>query len=318
MAVVGNEDARLSAAGLSGVEHSGHDEIIHHGVEIDVVEDDAGRLSAQFEGATLDLLTTDRGDDRAGEGGAGEGHLVDVRVSDQVFRAGAVGRHDIDHTVGDARFLRTLADEATVQRCLRSGLEHHGGTGGDDRPQLHGGNEKRHVPRDDAGADPDRLFVDQHALAQGTLALLLPGVVLGDVDVLIEHHGRREDLNHDRLRRRRADLGRDHVGELLGASLNRLRKARQRLDALVGCPAAPFAVERGHRTGDGPVDVGRPTVRNRTDRLLRCRVDHGDAIGRLGRDVFVIDEDRRLVVHAATVVGCYRSPLTASRARLRR
>ena len=318
VAVVRDEDAGLSAAGLSGVEHSGHDEIVHDGVEIDVVEDDASRLPTQFEGAALDLLTANRGDDRAGEGGAGEGHLVDIGVSDQVFRAGAVGRHDIDHTVGDACLLRTLADEATVQRRLRGGLEHHGGTGGDDRPQLHGCNEKRHVPRDDAGADTDRLFVDEDPLTQGTLTLLLPGVVLGDVDVLIEHHGRGEDLDHDRLRSRRADLGRDRVGELLRPSLNRLGEARQRLNALVGRPAAPFATERCHRTGDGSVNVSRPAVRNRTDDLLRRRVDHGDAIGRLGRDVFVIDKDRRLIVHATTLVGGHGSPLTAGCARLKR
>ena len=79
------EDAGLRRARLTVVQQARHDQVLQLGLDVDVVEQDRGRLAAELEREPLDLLAAQRADARAGGGGAGEADLVDAGVRDEVL-----------------------------------------------------------------------------------------------------------------------------------------------------------------------------------------------------------------------------------------
>ena len=83
------------------------------GSMIGVVEDDVGRLAAQFERDLLQIAGGGLHDQLADFGRAGEGNLVDVRMGGQRrARRLAVARDDVDHAVGESGFRDQFAQHA--------------------------------------------------------------------------------------------------------------------------------------------------------------------------------------------------------------
>jgi hypothetical protein len=100
---VWGEEAGLCHAGLAVVGEGGVLESGRGGGQVGVVADDRGRLAAELQGVSLEVLAAERRDSPAGGGGAGERHHVDTGVPDEVLTgrgpAGddvlrAVPRHD--------------------------------------------------------------------------------------------------------------------------------------------------------------------------------------------------------------------------------
>jgi hypothetical protein len=77
-----HEEARAGAADLALIEPDGIDEAFDGAVQIGVVEDDVGRLAAEFERQALAGAGGGGADDLADFGRAGEGDLVDAGVVD--------------------------------------------------------------------------------------------------------------------------------------------------------------------------------------------------------------------------------------------
>jgi hypothetical protein len=73
----GDHDPGQRGADLPGQEALGRRKRAGGRLDVDVVEDDRGRLAAELEGAAGDPLAADRGDPAPGGGGPGEGDLVD-------------------------------------------------------------------------------------------------------------------------------------------------------------------------------------------------------------------------------------------------
>ena len=78
-----HQQTRAGAADLALVEPDAVDQAFDGGVEIGVVEDDEGRLAAEFERELLGRLRGGLADDAADFGRTGEGDLVDVGVLDE-------------------------------------------------------------------------------------------------------------------------------------------------------------------------------------------------------------------------------------------
>jgi hypothetical protein len=78
-----HQDARAGAADLALVEPDGIDHAFDRRVEIGIVEDDEGRLAAQFQRQLLAGSGRGLADDAADLGRAGEGDLVDAVMRDE-------------------------------------------------------------------------------------------------------------------------------------------------------------------------------------------------------------------------------------------
>jgi hypothetical protein len=113
----GGEYPGAEVAGLPVVEQSGREQVVADlgQVEVGVVEDDRGRLAAQFQGHRAEQAAAGFRDAPARGGGAGEGDLVHVAVLDQVGAGLPAARDDVDHTRRDACVRDGLREQERVQ-----------------------------------------------------------------------------------------------------------------------------------------------------------------------------------------------------------
>jgi hypothetical protein len=88
------------------------------GAEIHVVEDDGCGLAAELEGAARDAFAAQRRDAATRRRRAGEGDLVDAWIANQELGHLAVGRHDVEHTGGQADLLGRLGEDVALARRL--------------------------------------------------------------------------------------------------------------------------------------------------------------------------------------------------------
>jgi hypothetical protein len=96
-------------------------------VDVSVVEDDVGRLTAKLERDTLQVVHVRRAHDgHARLGRAREGDLVHLGVLREVgTNSGAAARHNVHHTLREASLDDELGNAQSRQRRLLGRLEHH-------------------------------------------------------------------------------------------------------------------------------------------------------------------------------------------------
>jgi hypothetical protein len=78
---------------------------------IGILEDDVGRLAAQFERQALARAGGGPADDLADFGRAGEGDLVDARMIDDGGAGIALAGDDVDHALGQADALADFGEQ---------------------------------------------------------------------------------------------------------------------------------------------------------------------------------------------------------------
>ena len=158
----GHQHPGPGGAGLAGVEQAvGHADL-DRGGQVGVVEDDVGRLAAQFEGDPLDLLGGERADPPAGPGRAGERDHVDVGVGRQRLAGDrAVPGHEVVDAGRQAGVVGDLGEQVRRERRDLARLVHHGAAGRERRRDLRHGLVERVVPRGDGADHADRLAHDQ-------------------------------------------------------------------------------------------------------------------------------------------------------------
>ena len=149
-------EARTGAAALAVIEEDSVGRSGDGGVDVGVVEDDVGRLAAEFERDLLQIASGGLKDELANFGRAGEGDLVDVRMRGQ-RGAGrfAVAGNDVDDAIGNTGFLNHFAEKQCGERSLLGGLEHDSAASGQRGTQLPGGHQQREIPRNDLANDAD-------------------------------------------------------------------------------------------------------------------------------------------------------------------
>ncbi|CAB4940839.1 unannotated protein [freshwater metagenome] len=182
------EHAGESHTGLTVVHETATDDVGDGLIEVRVLADDGGRLATELQGAALELLATDGADLATGSGGAGEAHLVDVGMTHEILAHLTVGGNDVDDTGGDAGLDEHLGEEVRVERGLRGRLDDDRGTRSERGAHLEGGDEQRHVPGNDAGADADRLATHDDLTTEGAVTTLLKREVQGVLGEGVQHH----------------------------------------------------------------------------------------------------------------------------------
>ena len=153
-----DEQPRPGAAALPLVEMDAEVRPRHRRIEIGIGKDDVGAFPPELERQPLEARCRLPHDDPRRLAGAGEGDLVDARMVDK-RRPGRrpVAGNDIDHAVGDSRFLRQPGQAQAGQRRLLGRLDHDRAAGGQRRPPLPGHHQDREVPRDHLPHHPHRL-----------------------------------------------------------------------------------------------------------------------------------------------------------------
>src|SRR5450830_400430 len=154
-------------AGLAVVAVFGNDRAFDGLIQVRVVEHDERRIAAQFQGNLLDVLGAFGHQLATDLGRAGEGQFAHDRVAGQLAAdvAGAAGDH-AEHAFRDTGTLGQFGQGEGRERGLRSGLEHHGATGGQGRAGFTGDHRGREVPRGDGGGDTNRLLDHDQALVR--------------------------------------------------------------------------------------------------------------------------------------------------------
>ena len=87
--------------------------------QIVIVEDDAWRLSAQFQRATGNAFTANRSDLPPRQCRSSKADFVHARIADEQLRYLAVGGKDIDDACGQADFIAHFGEEIRGGRCFR-------------------------------------------------------------------------------------------------------------------------------------------------------------------------------------------------------
>jgi hypothetical protein len=206
-----HQHAARRIARLTGVHHHALHATGDRGLEVGVVENDVGRLAAEFLGDALDGIGGGLGHQDAGAGRAGEGHHVDIGMRAQ-RRADtrAVAVDEVEHAGRHAGGMQHFSEDRGVERRHFGRLQHHRAAGGECRQHLAGDLVDRPVPRRDETAHAHRL-----ATQRDVAALFLEHVVLqhfdGGVEMGRAHGGLRGLAQPDR-RAHFARNGLDHFG----------------------------------------------------------------------------------------------------------
>lgn len=259
-------------------------------VNVGVVEDDVGALSAELEGDLLQVRLGGGLEDLAtNDGGAGEGNLVDIHVGGDGGTGNTTeARNDVDNTGGETSLDDEVADVETAERGLLCGLHDDGVTGGQGRADLPGKHEQGEVPGDDLAADTDGLVA---GIGEG----LVVGVddfaldLVGPAAVVSEAPGSVGDVCLGHGQGLAVVEGLDG-GNDLDVSLEQVGELGQHAAPLAGGDLSPGTLDGSTGSRNCSVDVLLGSFMDGTDDLLIVRVDslEGLALGAL--DVLVVDE----------------------------
>src|SRR5690606_21081926 len=291
-AAVGHQQAGRGVAGLAAVVRAGHDAVGNHLLEVDVVEQDIGRLAAQLQGHALDGLGAVLHDLAAGTGGTGKGHHVDIRVRGHGrTHGGAITIDQVEYPGRYAGFIQHFGQQQGRQRCHFGRLQHHGATGGQGRSNLAGQLVDRPVPGGDQPAHADWLLDHQGVTdalfefeflqrLQGGGEMAGAGGGLGVFGQL----GRRAHFQGNRLRK---------VG---AAALVDIQDTVQQDDAVFAA-GRRVGLDGGTGGGDGGVDVLSVTQGDGRDHFLGGGIDHVYRAITLGRYPLAVDIGVLFVAH---------------------
>jgi hypothetical protein len=93
------------------------------GLDVHVIENDGGRLAAEFQRAAGDPLAADRRDPPPGRRRAGEGDLVHARIADQQLSDLTVGGDHVEYARQQADGLGRLGDQVNVLASAANALK---------------------------------------------------------------------------------------------------------------------------------------------------------------------------------------------------
>lgn len=165
-----------------------------------------------------------------------------------------------------------LGEELGGERGVLGRLEDHRAAGGERGGDLGDDLVERVVPGGDRADDPDRLHEDG-----GVADPLLEGVRRGQFGVRGGDQDRHGGVDHLRERQRRAQLGRDRLGQLVLAGGQCVAQGGEPGGALGGRGGGP-AGERGAGGLHRRVDVLGRSRRYMADELLVGRVHDRDRV----------------------------------------
>ena len=260
-------DAVGADAGLAVVAELGGHGAFHRRIQVRVVEDDEGRVSAQFHRAFQHLVGGLAQKDAAHLGRTGEGQLADQGVLAELLAdvGGPRRGHDRQDALGQARafpqhgqrqrrqgrFRGRTGDEAAAHRQRRAAFAGDHGIG--------------EVPGRDRGHDPDRLAQHGDALVGHVAGDRLAIDALGFLAEPFDEAGAIGDLALA-LGQGLALLGGQDGAQVVLVFHHQLEPAAHDLGAVLGGARGPV-LHGGLRGLDGALDLGAAQVRHAGDHV---------------------------------------------------
>jgi hypothetical protein len=285
----------IEIAALAMVEEDAGGCALDGGIDIGIVQDDVGRLAAQFQAHPAQIVRGGLDDQLADFGRAGEGDLVDIRMRGQCRARGfAKAGHDIDYAVGKPGFQQQLAQLQAGQRRFFRYLEHHGAAGGERGAQLPGRHQQREIPGNDLAHHADRfgpdegvIFTRRYQVRKGDgLAFDLGGPaghvveqVGGQRHVRDAGHGEWLAIVQAFQLRQLVQMLQDQVADLVDHAAARRR-----------AHLAPRSRQRAPCRLDGRIDIGGIAFGHRGQLLFGGRILHVESLAGLGHHPFAVDQ----------------------------
>src|SRR5262245_32119552 len=134
-----HQHAGRGVAGLAAVQEAGAYAAAHRRLEIDVVEQDVGRLAAQLLRDALHARRRRDGDRDTATRRAGERHQVHLRVRrERLADRRSVAVHQVEDTRRHAGLVEDLREDDRVERRDLARLQHHRATGCESGEHLAG------------------------------------------------------------------------------------------------------------------------------------------------------------------------------------
>lgn len=163
------QDAGGGGAVLAGVVEAAGDDAVGRRLDVCVLEDEDGGVSAEFEVGLLDVGRCRAGDLDARPGRSGNGYQRRRRVGDEGAARVAVAEDDVDHARRQEGRCR-LGQQDGAGRCRLGGLEDGRVAGCDSGAELPDRHHQGVVPRGDLGADTERFAADEGRVPVEVLA----------------------------------------------------------------------------------------------------------------------------------------------------
>ena len=262
------------------------------GVEIGVVEDDEGRVAAEFQRQLLECLRRFAREILADRRRAGERDLAHAAVMQPVGdgrnRVLARRRDQVEHARRHAGFMREQHERERGERRVLGRLADDRAARRQRGRDLARDHREREIPRRDRRDDADRLLHRRHPLA----ALLLRNDVAVDARRFVGeplHVGRAVQHLAASFRERLALFERDEPAERVGVLHHQIVPAMQHRRALFGQRVAPGG-ERARGGVGGGAGVGCTAVGDVGDHFAGRRVRHAEALAARGGDPLAVDE----------------------------
>jgi hypothetical protein len=170
-----HQEAVGADAGLAGVAVFGDQSAVDRGIEIGIVENDEGRVAAQFQRQLLDGRRALRHQQAADFGRTGERQLAHDGAGAQLAANGRrVAGDDIENAWPANRRARPARPAPAPSAASLGRLDDHRAAGGQRRGDLAGDHGEREIPRRDRRADADRLLDDSRRVLAAVLGMLSP------------------------------------------------------------------------------------------------------------------------------------------------
>src|SRR6266404_2023678 len=152
-----DEDAAAGRANFALIDEDAEERTVHGGFPIGAIEEDVGRLAAEFERDALESVGGALDDDLSDRSAAGEGDFVHAGMSDErSTRRFAKAIDNIGDTGRQTQFFEPAGDFHHGERRLLGGLEHASATRGDGGSELPRSHNQGIVPGNDLASHADR------------------------------------------------------------------------------------------------------------------------------------------------------------------
>lgn len=284
-----NQEAIDADAGLAGIAVFGGDGARHGLLQIRIVEDDEGRIPAEFQGKLLQGGGALGHQQPAYLGGAGEGEFPYHRAGGESGADGdrVAGQH-IEDPGGEARLFRQHGQGQRGQGRQLGGLDQHRATGSQGGRHLAGDHGEGEVPGGDGGADADGLLDGQDALVARGAG---DGFPISTFGFLGEPFHKAGPIGHftPGLGQGFAAFGGDQLGQVLGVFLDQAEPVHEQLGPGLGGQSLPGRPGCVGGTNGTP-GFGRAAARNLGDERLRGRVEDRKAEAGISAGPEAIDE----------------------------
>ena len=267
-----DENAAARGTDFALIDKDAEEGAIDGGFPIRAIEENVGRLAAEFERDALESVRCALDDHFSDCGAAREGDFVHASMrNERGSRRFAKAVHDVDDAGRQAQFFKPTGDFHHGERRLLRGLKDTGAACSDGRSELPRSHDQRIIPGNNLSSDADGFAQSKTQGVCGN-GIDVPENFVREAGVIFETSCGIGDVVlgfDDGL----AGIPAFELGKLGSVGANFLRKLVEDAAAVGGSGLSPGAgVESGARGFDGAIDIGGRARRDVRDHLFGGRI----------------------------------------------